>query len=189
MSCSRGCQNVWHYRWHSLGRVSWHVLDSITLCPIAFLSKNVFSTEWWYSSMQQEALCILHGLEKFHCYWFAKEVNIITDHKPLLAVVSKDITTLSQLLQCIMLNIQQYNICILYKPGPGLCIGEWLSDHKHTKIKRNLQQHKHTQCGNRCSSLLIKRRHQNCNEHRCRTTDATDAQNKKMAEEQRWLKT
>ena len=50
-----------------------------------------------------EALGILHGLEKFHNYCFAREVYIITDHKPLVTILSKDVTMLSQWLQCIML--------------------------------------------------------------------------------------
>ena len=41
--------------------------------------------------MEQEALGILHGLEKFHHYFLAKEVNVITDHKPLVPTVSKDV--------------------------------------------------------------------------------------------------
>ena len=50
-------------------------------------------------------------------------------------MVSKDGTTLSQQLQCIMLHITQYNLCILYKPGPDLYIANWLSSHIHTENK------------------------------------------------------
>ena len=78
---------------------------------------------------------MLHGLEKFHHYCFAKEVNVTTDHRPLVARVSKNVTTLSQGLQCIMLCIHQYNVCILYNPGPDLYIANWLSQHYHTDGK------------------------------------------------------
>ena len=38
------------------------------LRPIAFTSKSLSSAEWRYSSIEREALGILHGLQKFHHY-------------------------------------------------------------------------------------------------------------------------
>ena len=76
----------------------------------------------------------MHGLEKFHHYYFSKEVNIIIDHKQLVAMVSKDVATLSiSHLQCILLYIYQYSMCMLYKPGPDLYIVIWLSHDNHTE--------------------------------------------------------
>ena len=51
---------------------------------------------------------------------------IITDHKPLIAMFKKDVTTLSQCIQCIMLKIHQHRVQILYKPGPEIFIADWL---------------------------------------------------------------
>ena len=62
--------------------------DKANLHPIAFASKSL-SAEWRYSSMELEALGILHGLEKFHHYCFGREVLIIKDHKPLLSIFKK----------------------------------------------------------------------------------------------------
>ena len=50
-----------------------------------------------------------------------RKVCIITDHKPLVAIHSKDVAMLSQWLQCIMLGIHQYGVCIIY-----LYIMDWL---------------------------------------------------------------
>ena len=36
-------------------------------------------------------------------------------------------STLSQQLKCILLQIHQYKIYIIYKPGPELYIADWLS--------------------------------------------------------------
>ena len=52
-----------------------------------------------YSNIEREALGILHGLEKFHHYYFAKKVSIITNHKLLMIIFKKDVATLSQRLQ------------------------------------------------------------------------------------------
>ena len=40
--------------------------DNTILCPIALASKSLTGAEWRYSNIEQEALGILHGLEKFH---------------------------------------------------------------------------------------------------------------------------
>ena len=66
--------------------------DNTNLCPIAFASKSLTGAEWRYSNIEQEALGILHGLEKFHHYCFGREVLIITDHKQLVSIFKKDVS-------------------------------------------------------------------------------------------------
>ena len=107
------------------------VPNNVTLCPIAFASKSLSSAELQHSSLKHEALVIWHGLERFHHYSFAKEVCAITDHTALLTVASKDVIMLSQWLQDIMLHTNQYNMHILFKPGPELYIADWLSHSNH----------------------------------------------------------
>ena len=70
--------------------------DKTILKPIIFSSKSLNDAEQQYSNIEREALDILHGLEKFHHYCFAREVSIITDHKPLVPIFKKDVATLSQ---------------------------------------------------------------------------------------------
>ena len=70
---------------------------------------------------------------EFPYYWFVSEVCIITDHKPLVSTLSKDVVMLSQQLQHIMLGIHQYRLHIIYKPGPNLSIVDWLSQNNHTE--------------------------------------------------------
>ena len=80
---------------------------------------------------------ILHGLEKFHHYCITLEVSMIMDHKPSVAILKKGAASLSQRKQRILLNIHQYNIRILYKPGPQLFIVDKLSRHnQETEMKK-----------------------------------------------------
>ena len=81
--------------------------DNINLHPITFASKSLTDAEQRYSNIEHEALGILHGLEKFHHYCFGREVLVITDHKPLVSIFKKDVATLSQWIQCILLKIHQ----------------------------------------------------------------------------------
>ena len=60
--------------------------DNTMLYPIAFASKSLMGAECRYSNIECEALAILHGLEKFHHYYFGREVLIITDHKLLVSM-------------------------------------------------------------------------------------------------------
>ena len=105
------------------------------LRPIAFTCKSLSSAERRYSNNEREALGILHGLEKFCDNCFAREVSIITDHKPLAAIFKKDVATLSQRIQLILLRIHQYGVRIMYKPGRCMFITGWLSRQNHTENK------------------------------------------------------
>ena len=105
--------------------------DNTILHPITFASKSLTGAEWRYSNIECKALGILLGLEKFHHYCFSREILIITDHKPLISMLKKDVTTLLQCMQCIMLKIHQYRVQIIYKPGSEIFIADWLSRHNH----------------------------------------------------------
>ena len=80
-------------------------------------------------------LGILHGLEKSHHYCFGREVLVITHHKLQVSIFKKDVGTLSQWIQCILLKIHQYRVQIIYKPCPDIFIADWPSRHNHTEGK------------------------------------------------------
>ena len=97
------------------------VPDNATLHPTVFISKSLLISELHNSNTECEALGALHGLEMFHHYCFAREVCIITGHKLLVAILRKDVVTLSQWLQC----IHQNSICIIYNTSPDLHTTDW----------------------------------------------------------------
>ena len=111
------------------------VPDNTILNPITFASKSLTGTEQRYSNIEREALGILHGLKKFHHYCFTREVFITPDHKPLVAIFKKDMATLLQCIQCILLKIHQYRVQILYKPGLSVFIADWVLQHNHKEGK------------------------------------------------------
>ena len=109
--------------------------DNTILHPIAFATKSLTGTEWRYSNIECEALGILHGLEKVHHYCFGREVLIITDHKLLVSMFKKDVATLLQHMQCMLLKVHQYRVQIIYKPGPEVFVADWVSRHNHVEGK------------------------------------------------------
>ena len=66
---------------------------------------------------------------------FWREVLIIIDHKLLVSMFKKDVATLLQHMQHILLNIHQYQVQIIYKPGPEIFIADWLLRHNHIEGK------------------------------------------------------
>ena len=48
-------------------------------------------------------------------------------------MINKNVATLLQHLQCIMLCIYQYRVHIIYKPDPELYIVDWLFQNNHTE--------------------------------------------------------
>ena len=81
------------------------VPDNTILHPMAFASKSLAGTELRYNNIERETLGILHGLGKFHHYCLAREVYVITNHKPLISIFEKDVAMLSQWMQQIFLKI------------------------------------------------------------------------------------
>ena len=63
--------------------------DNTILCPITFASKSLTGAEQRYINIKQEALGILHGLEKFHHYCFGREVLVSLTTKHLYQCLKK----------------------------------------------------------------------------------------------------
>ena len=53
----------------------------------------------------------------------------------MVSMFKKDVTTLLQHMQHILLKIHQYRVQIVYKPGPEIFIADWLSRHNHIEGK------------------------------------------------------
>ena len=81
---------------------------------------------------------MVHGLERLHHYCFAREISIITNQRPLVAIFKKDVATLLQRVQCIPLRIHQFQVRILSMLGPDLLIADCLSilNHKENTMQK-----------------------------------------------------
>lgn len=108
---------------YGVGAVISHLLPSREEHPIAFASRTLTASEQNYSQIEKEALSIVFGVKKFYKYLYGQKFHLLTDHKPVLAVLgTKSATpTLAALrMQRWALTLLAYDYDIEYR---------WSSDH------------------------------------------------------------
>ena len=92
---------------------------------------------WWYCALLQQYK--MRGpksskqARKILPLLLCWNVWVITDHKPIVTIISKSVATFSQWLQGIMIHIHQYRVCIIYTFDPDLYIVDHLSCNNHTE--------------------------------------------------------
>ena len=95
--------------------------------PVAFASKTLTSAEHNYANIQCELLGVVFGVRHYKHFIFGNEVNIITDHKPLVSLLKKSLAACSSRLSRLILKIVDYPLKAMYQPGRKMVISDALS--------------------------------------------------------------
>ncbi len=95
--------------------------------PIAYASRALSAAEKNYAQIEKEPLAIVFALRKFHQYVYGVPVRVQSDHKPLEAIFSKPIGAAPAHLQRMLLQLQRYDIHIVFTPGNQTVIADTLS--------------------------------------------------------------
>ena len=115
---------------YGVGAVISHVMPNGEERPIAFASRTLQPSERNYAQLEKEALALIFGIKKFHQYLFGRKFTLITDHKPLLAILGqkKGIPSLAAArLQRWAVLLSAYNYQLEFKPTGLHCNADGLS--------------------------------------------------------------
>ena len=97
------------------------------LMSVAFASKTLTSAECNYANIECELLGVVFGVLHFKHFTFGNEVDIITDHKPLVSLLKKSLAACSSRLSRLILKIVDYPLKVMYEPGRKMVISDALS--------------------------------------------------------------
>ena len=96
-----------------------NVLIPNNLRPVAYASQTLTSCESNYSNIERELLGVLFSVLHFKHFTYGRKVDIVTDHKPLVSLFRKSLTSASPRLSR-MLDV-------MYQPGAKMHLSDALS--------------------------------------------------------------
>ena len=95
--------------------------------PVTYNSRALTLAEKNYSQIEKELLAQVYCLEQNHQYVFGRKVIFWTDHKPLISISTKPLSSAPKRLQRLLLRMQHYDVEIRYKPGSQMYMADTLS--------------------------------------------------------------
>ena len=87
--------------------------------PIAFASKSLTDTETRYANIERELLAIVFACQRFNTYVLGRQFTVESDHKLLEMIHQKSLASAPPRLQCMLLQLQRYDLTIKYRPRKG----------------------------------------------------------------------
>ncbi|RXN30291.1 retrotransposon-like family member retr-1 [Labeo rohita] len=96
--------------------------------PVAYASRSMTDSECRYAQIKKECLGLVFGLEKFHNYVYGLPTfTAETDHRPLIAIIKKNLNEMTPRIQRLMMKLQRYDFNLVYTPGKYLVLADTLS--------------------------------------------------------------
>jgi hypothetical protein len=108
-----------------LGAVLSQMFDEDGEHPIAYASRTLMGAETRYAVIEKEGTALFWGIEHFQEYLLGAPFIAYTDHKPLLALRTKNLA--NKRLQNIALKLQHYDFEIKYRKGVDNANADYLS--------------------------------------------------------------
>ena len=116
--------------------------------PVAYASRSMTDTETQYAQIEKEALALTWACEKFSPYILGMTVQLETDHKPLVPLLSH--THLDNLPPRVLrfcLRLMRFSYTICHMPGKLLYTADALSRCSHEATPHSGHHHSAGDCG------------------------------------------
>lgn len=81
--------------------------------PLVFALQGITDTQ--YAQIEKELLAVTFACTKFKDYVYRKPTILETDHQPMVTTLKKSLHTAPARLQRMLLQLQSYDISLLYK--------------------------------------------------------------------------
>ncbi|KAK2727616.1 hypothetical protein QYM36_008187 [Artemia franciscana] len=94
---------------------------------ISFSSRSLNTTEQKYSQIEKELYAIVFGIRHFHQYLYGHSFVVVTDHKTLETLINRPMQKSSPRLQRMLLQIQPYDLTVIFRPGKEIPVPDTLS--------------------------------------------------------------
>ena len=109
--------------------------------PIAFASKSLTDMETRYTNIERELLAIIFACQCFNTYLLGRSFVAESDHKPLEMIAMKNLVNVPPRLQRMLLELQRYDVTIMYRPGNQMQLADALS---HCPTRNSRTAHRET---------------------------------------------
>ncbi|XP_030854482.1 uncharacterized protein K02A2.6-like [Strongylocentrotus purpuratus] len=107
--------------------------------PIAYASRSMTDAETRYAQIEKELLAITYACERFHQYIYGQQVEVETDHKPLIPLFVKSLGDCPLRIQRLLIRVQRYDLKVLYTPGKYMYTADTLSRAVDPKAELNAE--------------------------------------------------
>ena len=107
-----------------------HIMPNGEERPIQFASRALTKAEQNYAPVEREGLRIIFGVKRFYPFLFGRRFTLVTDNKPLAAIISprKDIPAVAaERIQRWAMYLSGFNYEVRYRSSTQNANADWLS--------------------------------------------------------------